>query len=196
MRTTIDELLKQNNGIIEASKARLSGVTNKELQRLANVGRLERVAHGLYMSKEQFPDEYFITQYRCPKGLFSHETALYFLGLSDRVPLKLTLTIPVGSSTKLSNEKSSYQIYFCKPEIHELGMMTLQSPFGNDIRVYDKERTICDCLKKRESLDKDLVLTAVKEYLSQSGNDYAKLLRYAETLKVREIVMQYMEVLI
>lgn len=193
---TLDEFLKINNGIIESSKAKNVGITNKELQRLNNVGKLQRVAHGLYMTPESFPDEYFIAQYRCPKGVFSHETALYFHDLSDRTPLKLALTIPNDTSTKLIMEKDNYQIYFCKQEIHDVGVTKIKSPFGNEIRVYDKERTICDCLKKRDSLDKDLVLSAVKEYLSQSVNDYTKLLKYAEMLGIRALVKQYMEVLI
>lgn len=196
MSEMISGLLKQNNGVIKARDAKRSGISNKELQRLTNAGVLERVAFGLYISSDQFPDEYLITQYRCPKGVFSHETALYFHHLSDRTPLKLTLIIPTGYNTKLLKNKDNYQFYYCKKEIHELGVITVKSPFGNDIRIYDKERTICDCLKKKAVLDEDMVLSAVKQYLRETGNDYAKLLNYAEILKIRGTVKQYMEVLI
>lgn len=196
MNKAISDLLNKNNGIIKASDAKLSGITNKELQNLTKKGILERVAFGLYISSEQFSDEYLITQYRCPKGIFSYETALYFNNLSDRTPLKLTLTIPTGYNTRLLKEKDEYQFYYCKEDIHELGIINVKSPYGNDIRIYDKERTICDCIKKKSVLDKDIVLSAIKEYLSETGNDYAKLLRYAEILKIRDKVRQYMEVLI
>ena len=69
------------------------------------------------------------------------------------------------------------------------------SPFGNEIRIYDKERTICDCIRKRDVLDRNIVIEAVKRYAKEKGNDYAELLRYAELFNVRNIVRQYMEVL-
>jgi predicted transcriptional regulator of viral defense system len=192
----IATMLTQNNGIIASKDARIRGVSNKELQRLANKGVLERVAFGLYISPDQFPDAYYITQYRCPEGIFSHETALYFHGLSDCTPFKLMLTIPSGSSTKLLKEKEDYQFYYCKNDIHKLGTITITSPFGNAIRIYDKERTICDCVKKRKSLDDDIVVSAIKQYIKEAGNDYNKLLEYADIFKVKEVIKQYMEVLI
>lgn len=115
---------------------------------------------------------------------------------SDRTQLKLTLIISTGSNTKLLKNKDNYQFYYCKKEIHELGVITVKSPFENDIRIYDKERTICDCLKKKAVFDEDMVLSAVKQYFRETGNDYAKLLNYAEILKIRDTVKQYMEVLI
>ena len=92
-------------------------------------------------------------------------------------------------------DKDNYQFFYCNSEIHEIGITTVQSSFGNKIRVYNKERTICDCIKKKNKLDADLVLSAVKQYMLEKGNDYALLLKYAEMLKIREIVKQYMEVL-
>lgn len=192
----LDNLLKNNNGIIKASEAKIMGINNKELQRQVDYGTLERVAFGLYISAGVFPDEYFITQYRCPKGIFSYETALYFHDLSDRVPLKLTMTIPTGHNTKLLLEKENYQFYYCKKDLHGIGIVTVKTVFGNDVAVYDVERTLCECIKKISVLDRDIVLTALKQYMSESEKDLSKLLKYAELFKVKDIMKQYMEVLI
>jgi len=195
MNKITEELLHQNNGVIKASDARLAGIDNKVLQRLADTGELERISRGLYINAETMIDEYLLAQYRCPKGIFSHETALFFHNLSDRTPLCLMLTIPNGFNSRLLKDKDNYQFFYCNSEIHEIGITTVQSSFGNKIRVYNKERTICDCIKKKNKLDADLVLSAVKQYMLEKGNDYALLLKYAEMLKIREIVKQYMEVL-
>jgi predicted transcriptional regulator of viral defense system len=195
MQNVIRKLLSEGNGVIKAADARLAGVNNKELQRLAERGKLERVSHGLYIDAEHMEDEYLTAQYRCRKGIFSHETALFLHDLSDRTPLRLMMTIPSGYNTRLLKEKEMYRFFYCKPEVYQAGIMVVRSPYGHNVKVYNKERTICDCIKKKEKLDPGLVLEAVKRYMSQSGNDYARLLKYAQMLNIRDIVRQYMEVL-
>jgi predicted transcriptional regulator of viral defense system len=196
MRATLTRILKQNNGTLKASEARLAGVDNKELQRLAAVGLLERVTRGVYVSAADLPDEYLIAQYKCGKGIYSHETALYLHGLSDRVPLQLMMTIPSGYNTTLLKQREAYRFFYCKSDVYALGITTVLSPHENPMRVYNRERTLCDCIKKKSLLDADIVLAAVKQYMGESGIDLKKLLFYAEALKIRDTVRQYMEVLI
>ena len=82
-----------------------------------------------------------------------------------------------------------------KKEFHEIGKMNVLSPYGHTIVVYDKERTICDCLKKKDKLDTDLVLTAVRQYMRDPERDFIKLQSYADVFKISSLVHQYMEVL-
>ena len=196
MNSTILDILKSNNGIIQASDARLAGFDNKVLQRMTEAGLLERVGYGLYISASEMVDEFFVAKYRCRKGVFSHETALYFHGLSDRMPLQLMLTIPNGYNTPLLKDKSMYRFFYCKPDVHRIGIVTVKSPYGNELRAYDKERTLCDCIKKKSMMDSDLVLSALKQYVRESGADFARLLSYAEIFKIQDIVKQYLEVLV
>lgn len=194
-KDVVFELMKNNNGILESKQAVKAGIDNKVLQRLYKAGEIERIGKGIYIDVGYMEDEYFITQYRCKKGIYSHETALFFHDLSDRTPLQLMLTIPSGYNTRLLKDKDKYKFFYNKKGYHDIGKMKLKSPYGNDILVYDKERTICDCLRKKEQLDIDIVLAAVKQYMKKPGTDFAKLLKYAELFKIRELVRQYMEVL-
>jgi len=194
-RELVFELMKKNNGILESKQAEEAGIDNKVLQRLNQSGEIERVGRGIYIDANYMEDEYFITQYRCKKGIYSHETALFFHDLSDRTPLQLMLTIPSGYNTRLLRSKDKYKFFYSNEKLYEIGKMSLQSPYGNEIVVYNKERTICDCLRKKDKLDTDLVITAVKQYMKEPGADFAKLLEYAELFNIRELVRQYMEVL-
>jgi predicted transcriptional regulator of viral defense system len=196
LKEAIAEILKQNNGILKAAVAKRVGIDYKELGRLTEADLLERISHGLYISASDMSDDYLVAQYKCRKGVFSHETALFFHGLSDRTPLTLMMTIPSGYNTTLLKGKDTYRFFYCKSELHALGITTMPSPRGNDLRVYDKERTLCDCIKRKDNLDSDLVLSAIKQYMGESGTDLARLLDYAERFKIRDTVRQYMEVLI
>ena len=190
------KLLKNNNGLITSLEAKSKGIDNKILQRMEKLGQLERVEHGLYMDSNQMEDEYYLSQYRCKKGIFSHETALYFHELADRTPFQIMITIPSGYNTRLLKEKNKYKYFYVAKNLHTIGKITMKTPYGNEVYVYDKERTICDCLKKKEQLDSDLVNDAVRRYLKTPGSDYAKLIKYAELFNIKELVRKYMEVLI
>lgn len=188
------KLLKNNNGLITSLEAKSKGIDNKILQRMEKLGQLERVEHGLYMDSNQMEDEYYLSQYRCKKGIFSHETALYFHELTDRTPFQIMITIPSGYNTRLLKEKNKYKFFYVAKNLHTIGKITMKTPYGNEVYVYDKERTICDCLKKKEQLDSDLVNEAVRRYLKTPGSDYAKLIKYAELFNIKELVRKYMEV--
>lgn len=189
------ELLNRNNGIITAKEANSLGVTNKTLQRMNQSEEIEKISAGLYIDPSRMQDEYYLAQYRCKKGIFSHETAFYFHDLSDRTPVQLMMTIPSGYNTRLLKEKTKYKFFYSSEKLHHIGRTMVETPFGQKVYVYDKERTICDCLKKKNQLDVDLVVEALKRYLTTPGADYAKLLKYAEIFNIRELVKNYMEVL-
>jgi predicted transcriptional regulator of viral defense system len=187
-------LLKERGGYLTSKEARENGVENKTLQRMAECGLIERAAHGLYIGADIFPDPFFIAQYRCPKGVFSNETALFLHDLSDRNPLRLMMTIPSGWNTPLL-KNDDIQFFYSRPKWMGLGICVLETPSGMKVSAYDTERTLCDCLRNIDKLDRDLVLTALKRYVKGKARDSAKLLEYAFALKIRDMVYKYLEVL-
>ncbi len=76
-----------------------------------------------------------------------------------------------------------------------IGAGEIITSFGLPVIAYGTERTLCDCLRNIEQLDKDLVLTAVKRYMKNPAGDKAKLLEYASMFKISNIVLIYLEVL-
>ncbi|MCL1950295.1 MAG: type IV toxin-antitoxin system AbiEi family antitoxin domain-containing protein [Turicibacter sp.] len=194
MNPDIENLLEQNNGYLTATVAKEHGISSKMLAHFVNNGSIERVAHGLYMSSDLFADPFFIFQYRCPKAVFSHETALYLHDLSDRDPLILMATLPTGSSSRLQHEKA-HQFFYNHPDKIKLGVCEVETENGLLVKAFDKERTLCDCIKYLNQLDRDLVLTALKRYLKSPERDNVKLLDYATLLNVRQQVYSYLEVM-
>jgi predicted transcriptional regulator of viral defense system len=187
--------MNERGGYLTSKQAKENGVSNLILQRMAERGMIERAAHGLYIGTEIFPDRFFVAQYRCPKGIFSNETALFLHDLSDRDPLRLAMTIPSGWNSKLLTDPD-YEFFYSNPKKMGLGVSETETPSGMKVKAYDAERTLCDCLRNLDRLDRDLVLTALKRYVKGSGRDSAKLLEYASVLNIRDIVYRYLEVLV
>ncbi len=190
----VDNLLKENNGIMTSGEAREAGVSYKTIQRMHQSGEIKKLDQGLYFDPKQTEDEFFLTQYKCKRGIFSHETALYFHNLSDLIPQQLMLTIPSGYNTRLLKQKEKYKFFYIAERLQSIGKVTIESPFGHEIHIYDKERTVCDCIKKKNLLDADVVNDALRRYMKLSGADFSKLLEYAEIFKIEDLVRKYMEV--
>lgn len=195
MNKKVMKFIAHNNGMINTEEAKQNNISLKSLQRLEIDRQLERVAQGLYLHKDFIVDPFYLAQYRSSKSIFSHATALYLHRLSDENPITITMTVPSGWNTQLLKEKDLYKFYYYKEELWEMGQEDIESPFGHIIKVYDKERTICDCIISIDEIGRDIVLKAIKEYMDNIEiRDIDKLYRYAERLKIKEKARIYVEV--
>jgi len=191
----VKEMLAQRNGIITASQVTEAGIPRHYLKKLVDLNLLARVDRGIYIKPEILEDEMYILQYKYGKGIFSHETALYIHGLTDRTPMKFTMTFPYGYHVhSLKNE--NVKIKKTVKELYELGLINGVSTYGNPIRLYDVERTLCDIVKGNNTCDIQVVNQAMKQYARMPGKNVTKLFDYAEKIRVKPKVLNYMEVLL
>lgn len=182
------------NGIITSSRITDMGIHRSVLQELAGSGELIQCSRGIYVPAGEWEDEYRILQEKYGRGIFSHATALYLHGYSDRVPLAFHMTFPAGyNSPSIKNE--NVIITRAVKENYELGVSTALSPYGNVLRVYDLERCLCDMLRTSGE-DIGIIQQAMKKYAASKEKDINKLMTYAKKLRVESKVRNYMEVLL
>lgn len=191
----IMEELKRNNNTITTSQVVELGFSRALLSKYVKQGLLERGRHGVYILPGSVHDDMYTLMLRTDKLVFSHDTALFLNGLSDRTPFEHTVTIP--SNTVLSDAlKEECNCFYIKPELFSLGMVWKKTTFGNEVRCYDVERTICDLLRSRNRMDEETVISAMKNYVSYKDKDLNRLAEYAERFRVSKKIRQYMEVLL
>ena len=99
---------------------------------------------------EASEDDFYLLQRKYGRGIYSHDTALYLLGYSDRTPAKYTMTFPKGYNAP-SLKQENLIVKRVVPENYEFGRIKIESPSGNPIRIYDLERTLCDILRGRKA---------------------------------------------
>lgn len=156
---------------------------------------MERISRGIYSLPNQFNDEYELLQKR-NKFIFSYGTALYFHGLSDRVPNVINLSVPQGYNVAhIKQDSIQFKFHYVKQELFDFGIVQVKSPQGGLIRIYDKERCICELIKQHKKIDLQLFQTAIKEYFKLKDKNLRKLLKYSKVFKVDEDVRKYIEVL-
>ena len=187
--------MKKNNNMITTAQVIELGFSRAILSKYVKEGLLERSRQGVYILQDSVHDDMYTLMLRTDKIIFSHDTALFLNGLSERTPFEHTVTIPSNSvlSGVLMEECNCYYV---KPELYELGIVLKKTTFGNEVRCYNAERTICDLIRSRSRMDEETVICAIKNYAAYKDKDLNRLAAYAEKFRVSKILKQYMQVLL
>ena len=187
-------LFNAKDGIITSKKISEEGIHRGYLTQMVKTGELVKVGIGLYINADMWDDELYILQKKYAKGIFSYETALYLHELTDRTPIKFTMTFLHGYNTS-QLKKENIKVKRVIKEYITLGVTKVKTPFGNIVNAYDVERTLCDIVRGN-GVDDQIINEAMKRYVKKSDKDINKLLHYAEILRVKSKILKYLEVLL
>ena len=193
--TELAAIASEHGGIIEAKIAAQHGISKAMLYKLCKEEKIHRIVKGQYILPDDMQDELLSISKRSDKIIFSHETALFLHGISDRTPFEHTVTAPSGCIPSAAI-KTECKVYYIKPELFDLGRTMLKTPNGNQAQAYDLERTVCDVIRSRNKLGTETFLAALKMYAASPKKDLNKLNTYAKQLRVDKVLRQYLEVLL
>ncbi len=189
-----DEITKNHN-LITNKQVRELGFSRTTLSNYVNNGLLERIHNGVYILPDSVNDDMYTFMLHSDKIVFSHDSALFLNGLSDRTPFIHSVTIPSNCSMSVSL-KSDCNLYYIKPTLYNVGITIKRTTFGNDVKCYNAERTICDLIRSRSRLDEEMFISGIKNYANWKDKDLNLLGKYSKIFKVDKILKQYMEVLL
>jgi len=159
-------------------------------------GELNRVQSGVYVLPGTVLDEFAEIHFRCPKGVYSHGTALYLHDLSDRTPLKYTVTLPSSYNATHLLSVENLEIKKSIPVIYAAGITTIASPNGFIVPVYNIEKSICDVVRNKDKMDYQVVTDALKSFSKRPDKNLTRLMEYAKMLRIESAIRTYFEVLL
>jgi predicted transcriptional regulator of viral defense system len=191
----LEELIKRQNGYITTQDAIYEGIHREYLTMFVEEEKLIRTSPGVYQSIDAWEDKLYAYQQKKKHMIYSHDTALFLHGLSDRDPIQYSVTLPTGYNTS-QIKQIDLITYTIKPSLFQLGKMTMKSPFGNDITVYDKERTICDIIRSRSRIDQQILNDGLKRYVKDKSKNLNNLLEYAKKMGIDNVLRNYLEILL
>ena len=178
-KKVLEQLIEENNGYLITSMAAKCDVSRTYLSQYVKEKKMEKVARGIYITDDVWPDELYIMQVRNAAVIFSGETALYLHGLIDREYTDICITVPSGyNATHLKAD--NVQVKYVPRDIYEMGVCNVASSSGNMVKVYDKERCICELIMDRRNIEVQNFQTAIKEYMSGKDKKLSKLIEYAD----------------
>lgn len=187
------EILFEDETMLTTKKILENGISKSTLGRLIKMGELQRVARGLYTLPNELHDLMYILHQKYKKGVFSHESALYIHGMTDRNPETHVMTVYRNYNVKKS-EKYPVNFKYVSSDVLDLGVEWMETDFGNKIPVYNIERTICDIIRSDTKMDSYVVNYALREFASKAK--FSKMMLYAEKLGIANKVRKKLEVLL
>lgn len=187
-------IMKENNGIITPSILESYGVSRMYLLKMEKKGIIDKIDRGIYATKDYKYDEYYVFQLKYAKTIFSYNTALYLYGMTERTPINMDVSIPKNYNPYLF--KDFVNVYRIKEKIFELGVTYKETPLGTKVRVYNLERTVCDIIKDKDSIDIEIRNKAIKNCIKSKGFNAGLMFEYAKKMNIYDKVKNYMEAII
>ena len=185
-----------NNAVITAKDAKASGVSKYNFYKFVKDNNLEQVSPGVYAQPDAWVDELYVIHKRCPSAVFSHDEAFFYHDLIDREPLVHTLTVYSGFNAHRLKASGNVKVYSVKKELLGVGKTIVTDALGNQVPMYNLERTVCDAFRSRNSIESQDFNSILKSYVARPDKDLNLLMGYAELFRMKNVARKYLEVLL
>lgn len=184
----------QQSGIITSRELNDKGLSAYYISKLVEEGVIERVKRGLYIFVEANYNEYQLAQKMVPNSIYCSLSAAAIYNYTTHIPNRYHLAIKSKDSPSLP-AYPPIKLYYWKKQQYELGITSINVN-GISIKIYDKEKTVCDFIKFRNKLDKNIVKEVIKTYLKKEYKDLIKLKVYSKKLRIETILNNYLDILL
>lgn len=190
---TLERMMETGDGSVSRKDAIANGVPPAAFARYVSSNNLVRIRRGVY-AKDRAVDELFQLQTRYPRIVYSGMTALYLLGLTDRIPDSIEFTIPKGYRVRKGSVGEDAVCHIeNNVDLFDLGNVSAETMFGNSVTCFSKEKMVVEMIRKRDDYDSELFLKAVKTFLKGKGKDMNLLFKCARMRNIEEKVYRILE---
>jgi predicted transcriptional regulator of viral defense system len=195
LRKKILYIFEQNHGYCFTGEIRNQGIHNTYLAELEKEGTIKKAKRGLYFLTTLEPESSLIEALRrVPGGVICLTSALAFFHLTTLQPLSIDIAIEHKRKIVMPEYPRIRLLYFSKKRF-EAGIV-IQKIEDQEIRIYNREKTLCDVVFYRHKIGIDIVKEALQNYTREPGKNLAQLLRMAKELRVEKVIRRYLEVLV
>jgi predicted transcriptional regulator of viral defense system len=180
-------IYSQHNFVMTTAELTNSKLYYADIQKMLEGGLIEKVKRGYYHWIENFSgSEVAIINKLFPDAVLCMETALFYYRYSDRNPAEWNFAI----DKNVSKQRTKIDYPFIKSYRVETALITLGETKGKidfiEVRIYDRDRTICDCLRNMAKMDKEIFNKAIQSYVKDPKKNIPNLMKYAKVLRIQK----------
>ncbi len=185
----VREIFSNHDNIMTTAQLDSCRIYYADIQQLLNEGFVEKIKRGYYHWAETYGEqEIKIINRLFPDAVLCMETALFYYQYSDRNPAEWNITI----DKNVSRSRTNIDYPFVKAYRVESDLVSLGETKGSinfiDVRIYDRDRTICDVLRNMNKMDKEIFNKAIQGYVKDLKKNIPSLMEYAKVLRVQKRV--------
>jgi len=185
---------EKQGGILKTSELNDLGLSSRQIKKLLDEEIIFKIKNGYYEISGFIPRDEIVIARIFPNAVIFLESALMHYEYTDRIPLAWQIAVNKNS------EKSQYKLgnffvepYYLEPKFIEVGVNSTQIQ-GIAIKIYDRERTICDVLRYENKMEKEVFSNAIQRYIKDHKKNIRKLFEYAEIFNIKNKVQTYIGV--
>lgn len=191
----LNDIFKDYNYVMTTAQLSAVKLYYRDIQRMLNEGLIEKIKRGYYHWINSYEkDEIVIINRLFPDGVLCMDTALFYYKYSDRTPAEWHITIDKNTSRQRTQvEYPLIKAYRVESELLPLGEANGEID-SQKVRIYDRDRTICDVLRNMNKMDKEIFNKAIQSYVKDPKKNIPNLMQYAKTLRVQKRLKDIIEV--
>ncbi|MEX2460020.1 MAG: hypothetical protein WD469_01740 [Paenibacillaceae bacterium] len=182
---------KEHYGVMRTSELGSIGLNSRQIKHYIDENVLSKIKTGIYeLSNHSVPDEIRIAKL-FPTAVLYLESALLHYGYTDRIPANWQIAVDRDiSKPQFKMAYLAVTPFYIDKKYIEIGVTTFEVD-GTKVRIYDRDRTICDVLRYANKLEKEVFNHAIQRYVRDNNRNINNLMKYAKILRVTEKVKMY-----
>ena len=188
------KLFKQEKGIIKLHDLKKISVNKYHLQKLLKTGEVEKIKHGIYKLSDYQTNEYLEIKNLVPNGIICLFSAWNYYQLTTYMPHEFHVAIEKKSKVKLP-DYPPIKLYYWDNNSLKTGLKSIKVD-NFYISISDMEKSVCDAIKFRNKIGKDILNEILTEYLKRKDKNLDLLIKYSKVLRVEKILKNYLDVLL
>lgn len=182
-------IFSQHDYVMTTAELKAAKLYYADIQRFMEAGLIEKIKRGYYHWADSFDgSEVVIINRLFPDAVLCMETALFYYRYSDRNPAEWNIAIDKNVSRQRTKIDYPFiKAYRVEPELLPIGEAKGEIDF-TEVRIYDRDRTICDVLRNMNKMDKETYNKAIQGYVKDLKKNIPNLMQYAKILRVQRRV--------
>lgn len=191
----IIKYIKDKGGYARQTELREHGFQSRDISKLFNNDILEKIQPGLYKLKDSDVTSSFVDISKAiPQAVIALVSALSYYELTTFNPSRVHLAIPNDAKPPKLNFPPVEVYYFRKAQ-YKAGIEDVMIQ-GHSVKIYNREKTICDMFRYRNRLGEDLALKGLKNYLNLPDSNLNELQKYMRICRVKTVMKPYLKALV
>ncbi len=174
----------KNSGILKTSELSKFNVSSRNIKKLISDGVIEKIRFGYYrLVDNEDESEIGVISRLFPDSVICMCSALFYYGYSDRTPLQWDICINKNAFKKRFDiDYPLIKPYFVTSDKLSYGVTNVNID-GCLVKIFDRDRLICECLKSESKMDNEVFNKAIHNYISDPQKNIDNLIKYCEKRK-------------
>ena len=195
----IIDIFNEQGGYARMKELKVASVHTRDVQRLVQDGVIEKIKTGLYKlvdlpEADGVPVSFVDICHAMAVAIICLLSALDYYELTTFMPSQVYVAVP-NSFKPPKIKYPPVNFFYFRDRFYDLGIEKIETSMGT-VRIYNREKTICDVFRYRNKVGEDIALEGLRNYVNSKGANIRRLNDYAEKCQVKTIIAPYLKALL